>query len=76
MDFKERKQKRKQHFEKYVNGWKLRDCTACSGSGYYDNYIGGRVPKCSSCGGSGKERYKSESKSEIRIKKIDSILKS
>ena len=37
MDFKERKQKRIEHFEKYVKGWKQRPCTACNGSGYYDN---------------------------------------
>ena len=57
MDFKERKQQRKEHFEKYVKGWKLRPCTACNGSGYYDTCIRGRIPKCSACNGTGKERY-------------------
>jgi len=57
MNFNERKQKRKEYYEKYVKGWKLRPCTACAGSGYYDTSIGGRIPKCGSCEGTGKERY-------------------
>jgi hypothetical protein len=51
MDFNQRKQLRKEHFEKNVKGWKLKPCLACNGSGYYDNFIGGRIPKCSSCKG-------------------------
>jgi len=57
MNFQERKQQRKEYFEKNVKGWKLRVCTACNGSGYYDNYIKGRIPKCSGCDGSGREKY-------------------
>jgi DnaJ-class molecular chaperone len=57
-NFQERKQQRIEHFENNVKGWKLRPCTACNGSGYYDNTIRGRIPKCGSCGGTGKERYK------------------
>lgn len=49
----ERKQNRKEWNEKYVYGWKLVTCTACSGSGYYDN---DGSPKCGSCNGTGKER--------------------
>jgi len=60
MDFKERKEKRIEYFEKYVKGWKLKPCTACNGSGYYDSIIRGRIPKCSSCEGTGKEKYKPE----------------
>ncbi len=57
MDFKERKKHRKEYFEKYVKGWRMRNCTACNGSGYYDNSVNGVTPKCSSCEGTGKERY-------------------
>lgn len=57
MNFKDRKKLRKEYFEKYVKGWKLRPCTACNGSGYYDNSIKGTIPKCGSCDGTGKERY-------------------
>lgn len=28
-------------------------CVACSGSGYYDTRINGKVPKCGSCGDTG-----------------------
>jgi DnaJ-class molecular chaperone len=55
--FHGRKKERTIHYEKYVKGWKLRDCTACSGSGYYDH---NGSPKCGSCDGTGKERYKPE----------------
>lgn len=58
MDFHERKAKRKKHFEENVKGWKQRNCTACNGSGYYDNYVNGKQPKCSSCEGTGKETFK------------------
>ena len=48
--FSERKADRIEHFEKYVRGWKLVRCTACSGSGYY---CGGY---CGCCDGTGKMR--------------------
>ena len=54
--YQERKQARKEHFEKYVKGWKIKTCTACSVSGFYDFNRNGRTPKCSSCGGTGKEK--------------------
>jgi DnaJ-class molecular chaperone len=57
MDFKERKQERKEHYEQNVKGWKQRVCSACSGSGYYDSF---NSPKCGACNGTGKERYKPE----------------
>ena len=57
MDFLERKKARTEYYEKYIKGWKLRNCIACNGSGYYDD---NGSPKCSACGGSGKERYKDE----------------
>ena len=53
MTFQERKQERKQYYEKYVYGWKERPCGACSGSGYYC----GRA--CGACDGTGKEKYNS-----------------
>jgi DnaJ-class molecular chaperone len=55
MDFHERKAERKLHYETYIKGWKLKDCVACNGSGRYDI---GRSPKCGSCGGTGKVKYK------------------
>ena len=55
MTFRERKEERKQFYNKYVHGHKLRTCCACAGSGRYDNF---GSPKCSSCNGTGRERYK------------------
>ena len=55
MDFKERKKKRTIHFEKNVKGWKKRDCSACNGSGHYDNT---GSPKCGACNGTGKEKFR------------------
>ena len=55
MNFHERKAERTKYYENYIAGWKLRVCTACSGSGYYDH---NGSPKCGCCNGTGKERYK------------------
>lgn len=53
----ERKQKRTEWFFKYVYKNKLVTCTACNGSGYYDNTDQhGRTPECSSCEGTGKTK--------------------
>lgn len=57
------KQFRIDYFNNYVKGWKLRDCTACNGSGYYDN---SGSPSCASCDGTGRERYKPEPKNETK----------
>jgi len=54
-EYQARKAERKAWYEKYVKGWKLRPCSACSGSGYYDDT---GSPKCGACDGTGKERYK------------------
>lgn len=48
--FAERKAYRVEHFEKYVRGWKLVECTACSGSGRY------KAGACGCCDGTGKMR--------------------
>lgn len=53
MDFRERKAARKEYYEKYLKGWKLHTCGACSGSGYYDH---NGSPPCGNCEGNGKER--------------------
>ena len=53
--YAERKQHRKDYYEKFIKGWKERPCVACNGSGYYDS---NDSPICSSCDGAGKERYK------------------
>lgn len=55
--FYRRKAERTEHYLKYEFGWKLKTCTACSGSGYYDN---DGSPDCGSCDGTGKERYAGE----------------
>ena len=55
--FKERKQARKDYYDKFVKGWKERDCSACAGSGYYDS---GNYPDCGACEGTCKETYKPE----------------
>jgi len=52
----ERKRQRTEWFFKYLYKKKMVTCTACNGSGYYDNTVYGRTPKCSSCDGTGKER--------------------
>lgn len=54
-DFNERKKARKEYYEKFVKGWKLRDCVACMGTGKYDNF---GSPSCSACDGKGKVRVK------------------
>lgn len=45
-----RKEERRKNFAKKA-GIKMITCTACSGSGYYDNH---GSPKCGCCGGRGK----------------------
>lgn len=54
-NFQERKEYRKWYYETYVKGWKLKECAACSGSGYHDSW---GSPPCGACEGTGKERYK------------------
>lgn len=49
----ERKALRREHYRKYVEGWKQVPCLACNGSGRYDH---NGSPRCASCGGTGKER--------------------
>ena len=55
MDFKEKKKLRSDKFKKSF-GKKLIPCSACNGSGYYDTTINGKIPKCESCAGTGKQR--------------------
>lgn len=54
--FHERKKARTEYYLKEVYKFKLRKCLACNGSGYYDS---NNSPACSSCEGTGKERYRS-----------------
>lgn len=53
--FHERKAARAEHYQRCVHGWKLRQCTACAGSGCYDAW---GSPPCGACDGTGQERYK------------------
>jgi DnaJ-class molecular chaperone len=59
MSFKDRKRERIEHYKNCIEGWKLRPCSACSGSGYYDSF---GSPNCGACDGTGKERYKPDLK--------------
>jgi len=52
------KELKRLYYEKYIHGNKSVTCTACNGSGYYDTTIRGRVPKCGSCEGTGREKQK------------------
>ncbi|EKN3715407.1 TPA: hypothetical protein ACPZMC_004083 [Yersinia enterocolitica] len=52
--FHERKKERTDYYRRFVHGWKLKKCSACNGSGYYDN---DGSPYCGACGGTGKERF-------------------
>jgi RecJ-like exonuclease len=56
-DYQSRKAARKAHYEKYVKGWKKVPCSACNGSGRYDDT---GSPKCGACRGTGKERISPE----------------
>lgn len=61
MNFHERKQRRADYYHRFVYGHKLRECSACAGSGYYDS---NGSPACGSCDGTGRERYKAKSYSK------------
>lgn len=50
----EAKLHRTRHFFRHVYGWRKRPCTACNGSGHYDN---DGSPDCSGCDGTGVEMY-------------------
>ncbi len=61
--FHERKAERTEHFERWVKGWKLVTCTACSGSGYYDH---DGSPPCDGCDGTGRERVSPAEYAELQ----------
>lgn len=52
--FGQRKWERTKYYFKHVHGWKLQECVACMGSGYYDH---NGSPPCGSCEGTGRTRY-------------------
>ncbi len=54
-DFHTRKAERKERYERFVKGWRLRKCSACNGSGRYDST---GSPRCGACNGTGRERFK------------------
>ena len=51
--YQRRKEGRREHYRRFVEGWKLVKCTACNGSGYYDH---NGSPLCGGCDGTGKDR--------------------
>lgn len=53
--FHERKDSRREHYYRFVYGWKERACTACNGSGHYDH---NGSPPCGGCEGTGREKYR------------------
>lgn len=55
--FQERKKERTEYFFRFIYGMKLRTCSACNGTGRYDNT---GSPRCGACGGSGRETYEGE----------------
>lgn len=57
VNFHSRKKERTEHYFAHIYMWRLRACTACSGSGRYT------YKKCGACNGTGKERYKHQEKS-------------
>lgn len=63
MNFNERKKKREKFFYENIYKFKLRKCSACNGSGFYDSY---KSPPCSACNGTGKERYECDDKLELK----------
>ena len=68
MNFYERKKERADRYHSTVEGWKIRNCTACAGSGHYDS---DGSPPCGACDGTGDEKYKPDPKRPlIRRKKI------
>lgn len=62
MTYQQRKADRTQRYFKYVYGWKQRPCSACNGSGRYDNT---GSPKCGACDGTGREKYNSNLEKKI-----------
>ena len=62
MGFRESKIARTNRYFKDIYGYKLRDCTACSGSGEYDEF---HSPPCGVCNGTGKETYPSQKALDI-----------
>lgn len=65
MNFKKRKEERTKYFFLFVYQWRLKICSACNGSGYYDSNFNKRIPKCGLCKGTGKVKYKWEREKEI-----------
>jgi DnaJ-class molecular chaperone len=57
VEYRVRKAARVEYYQQYVEGWKQKACSACSGSGYYDH---NGSPDCGACDGTGKEIYKPE----------------
>ena len=62
MNFHERKKWRTRWYFRCVYGWRLKTCTACSGSGRYDHH---GSPRCGNCDGTGKSLYQTEKGREM-----------
>lgn len=69
MGFIEDKKVRTEYYNNYIKGWKMISCSACSGSGYYDN---NGSPKCGGCDGQGKVKVSPDHYKE-HIKMLKSI---
>ena len=55
MNYQERKQARTEYYFKHIHGKKMIKCSACNGSGWYDelDLNGNHIP-CGACHGIGK----------------------
>lgn len=57
MRWKEYKKLKEEWYLKYIHKNKLKKCSACNGSGFYDHsFPHNRNPKCGCCDGTGKVR--------------------
>ena len=70
--FRERKAARTEQYQRFQQGWKLRPCNACNGSGRYDH---NGSPPCGGCDGTGKVRYKPETNSSRATPRFEDALK-
>lgn len=75
LNFHQRKEERKEYYFRFVYGWKQCVCTACNGSGYYDNSRNGKTPKCSACDGTGVDKYRSYKSYEINNEEMTKFQK-
>lgn len=65
------KARRAYYYFKFVYGWKSRKCTACNGSGYYDN---DGSPTCGGCDGTKTEKFRGPKSTDDAFEKYNKKL--